>query len=269
MKTSRKEPAERRVDCHAHVFTLDLPTAPDARYRPTAAAPVADYCAVLDAHGISRGVLVQPSFLGTDNSYLLDAIAQHPERFRGVAVVAPDAEAEHLAGLRTAGVRGIRFNLIGRDVPVFDRAPWAGLVRRIADAGLHIEIQCAGTAWAAVLPSLLRAGAVIVIDHFGRPESHEPGQCAGFAAVLAAARDPAVWIKLSAPYRFAADARAAASALREAAGTDRMIWGSDWPWTQHPEITSYAAIRDRLDGWLDAAASEAVLCDNPRRLYWR
>jgi len=259
----------RRVDCHAHVFTLDLPIVADARYRPTASAPLADYCALLDAHGISRAVLVQPSFLGTDNRYLLDAIAKHPERFRGVAVVTPDAGAEHLVELRTAGVRGIRFNLIGRDLPAFDREPWAGLVRRIAEAGLHIEVQCAGGAWATLLPALRRAGAVIVIDHFGRPESHEPGQCPGFAAVLAAARDPSVWTKLSAPYRFAADARAAARALRDAAGTDRMVWGSDWPWTQHPEITSYAAIRERLDGWLDPAARDAVLCDNPRRLYWR
>jgi predicted TIM-barrel fold metal-dependent hydrolase len=269
MTKGPNEATGRCVDCHAHVFTLELPMAADSRYRPAVAASLADYCAVLDANGMARAVLVQPSFLGTDNRYLLDAIAQHPERFRGVAVVSADAEAEHLADLRTAGVRGIRFNLIGRDLPAFDREPWAGLVRRIAEAGLHIEVQSEGDAWVALLPPLLRAGAVVVIDHFGRPASHEPGQCPGFAAVLAAARDPSVWIKLSAPYRFSADARAAAAALRDAAGTDRMIWGSDWPWTQHPEITSYAAIRDRLETWLDPATRDAVLCDNPRRLYWR
>ena len=43
---------------------------------------------VLDPNGVSHAVLVQPSFLGMDNHYLLDALRRYP-RFRGIAVVQP------------------------------------------------------------------------------------------------------------------------------------------------------------------------------------
>ena len=81
------------VDAHAHVFEPGLATVRDARYVPAYAAPLEQYLARLDEHGLERGVLVQPSFLGTDNSYLLAALAREPERLRGVIVVDHDIDA--------------------------------------------------------------------------------------------------------------------------------------------------------------------------------
>ncbi|MEM5300204.1 hypothetical protein VSR82_39225 [Burkholderia sp. JPY481] len=40
------------------------------------------YLAQLDTHGVSHGVLVQPSFLGTDCSYMLDAPRPARRRWR-------------------------------------------------------------------------------------------------------------------------------------------------------------------------------------------
>ena len=258
------------VDCHAHVFLTSLPTVAGARYRPTTDAPVAAYLAELDANGINGGVLVQPSFLGTDNSFLLDALARHPDRFRGVAVVDRDITADDLSRLRNAGVRGLRLNLIGRSLPDFADDDWQRHLELCSRSGLHIEIQSEGADWVSILPAMLKAGVVVVIDHFGRPSDAEPAHCIGFAAVLAAARDPSVWVKLSAPYRFGANAEAAATALFAAASPSRLLWGSDWPWTQHPEITSYAGLLARVDGWAPAPDDRrAILEANPRRLYWR
>jgi hypothetical protein len=59
------------IDTHAHVFERGLPLANARRYAPGYDAPLSAYLAQLDAHGLSNGVLIQPSFLGTDNSYLL------------------------------------------------------------------------------------------------------------------------------------------------------------------------------------------------------
>jgi predicted TIM-barrel fold metal-dependent hydrolase len=47
-----------------------------------------EYIKVLDANGVSHAVLVQLSFLGTDNHYLLDVLRRYP-RFRDIAVVQP------------------------------------------------------------------------------------------------------------------------------------------------------------------------------------
>ncbi len=67
-----------RIDTHAHVFARGLPMADVRRYTPAYDVTVEEYLARLDAHGMSHGVLVQPSFLGSDNSYLLQAIARAP-----------------------------------------------------------------------------------------------------------------------------------------------------------------------------------------------
>ena len=52
-------------------------------------------------------------------------------------------------------------------------------------------------------------------------------------------------------------------------GPQRLLWGSDWPCTNHEALADYAALRQALDVWLgDAAAARAALVTNPERLYW-
>ena len=60
------------IDTHAHVFARGLTLAEGRRYAPDYDAPVEDYLRRLDENGLSHGVLVQPSFLGTDNGFMLD-----------------------------------------------------------------------------------------------------------------------------------------------------------------------------------------------------
>src|SRR6476659_1862959 len=75
------------VDSHAHVFARGLKLAGARRYAPGYDASLEMYLRECDANRISHSVLVQPSFLGTDNSYLLDALRTQPDRLRGIAVV--------------------------------------------------------------------------------------------------------------------------------------------------------------------------------------
>ncbi|MCZ6343807.1 amidohydrolase family protein, partial [Escherichia coli] len=85
---------------------------------------LADYLGHLHANGLSHGVLVQPSFLGTDNRYLLDALQQAPERLRGVVVVARDIPRNALQAMARVGVVGVRLNLVGRALPDFAEHGW-------------------------------------------------------------------------------------------------------------------------------------------------
>jgi predicted TIM-barrel fold metal-dependent hydrolase len=64
------------IDSHAHVFSRDLHLIGARRYTPEYDATLGQYLEHLQTHGLSHGVLVQPSFLGTDNSYLLAALKQ-------------------------------------------------------------------------------------------------------------------------------------------------------------------------------------------------
>src|SRR3954453_3718265 len=112
------------VDTHAHVFTRRLALAGDRRYAPSYDAPAAAYLGMLDRNGMSHGVLVQPSFLGTDNSYLLEALRREPRRLRGIAVVAPETAPNELRRLDRAGVVGLRLNLIGQPDPDLTNETW-------------------------------------------------------------------------------------------------------------------------------------------------
>jgi len=255
------------VDTHAHVFLADLPIAPGSRYAPAGDAPLRRYLDLLDEAGIAAALLVQPSFLGTDNRFMLDAVATAPDRLRAVAVVDPRTTTGDLAALRARGTVGIRLNLIGQATPNLLAEPWKGLVGRVAATGLFVEVHAEGGQWPVLLPALLGHDLPVVIDHFGRPQSDDPHRCAGLAAVLDVAAHPRVWIKLSAPYRFPGRTDEVVARLLDRAGTDRLLWGSDWPFTQHPEIGAYGEARQWLDHWVPSHRSrQRILCENPRRL---
>lgn len=258
------------VDTHAHVFTRDLSVAAQRRYTPDHDALPADYLAQLDAHGVSHGVLVQPSFLGTDNSYLVQALRDHPDRLRGVAVVDPLTSPAELAELDGAGVVGMRLNLIGLPTPPLSSMPWRSLLNRVNNLGWHVEVHAPAERLAEMLPDLLAAGCRVVVDHFGRP-----GAANGITPLLRHADTARVWVKLSAPYRNWTDddagragARHAARLLAGAFGAGRLLWGSDWPHTEHRHRARYADSRAWLDDWLDdATVKRRILEDTPLALF--
>ena len=96
------------IDSHVHTWSEECPLSPGRTYTPARAMPVEELLAQLNAHGVDRAVLVQPRLLGTDNGYLVEALRQHPQRLRGVAVVAPSTTHRELDTLAAAGVVGIR-----------------------------------------------------------------------------------------------------------------------------------------------------------------
>src|SRR4051812_8784625 len=87
LEPTRPKQPPKACDTHAHVFgpAGRFPYADDRSYTPPD-APLAKYLAMLDTVGFERGVLVQGSAHGRDNSAMLDALARQPERLRGVAV---------------------------------------------------------------------------------------------------------------------------------------------------------------------------------------
>ncbi|RDK08143.1 amidohydrolase family protein [Cupriavidus lacunae] len=226
------------VDTHFHVFDAGAAT-PSARYRPPYAADLKDWHARLAELGDPYGVVVQTSFLGTDNTALLAALQAMPGRLRGVAVVDPAVADQELATLHAAGVRGIRLNLYGDpDWQRIATAPWRGLFYRIAGLGWHVELHTnngdGGMVLAQLDAALGDAGAPVVLDHFGRPGTARTADAVFDVASAVRARRQ-VWVKISAPYRLASpqDWPSLAQRWREVVGDDRLLWGSDWPWTNH------------------------------------
>jgi predicted TIM-barrel fold metal-dependent hydrolase len=112
------------VDSHFHVFDAHQ-AQPGARYTPAYAAPPGNMAGRRPSAGrAARRAGADQLFWAPTTDLLLSTLAQHPETLRGVAVVAPTANADTLAPLHAAGVRGIRLNLSGlsHDIPEWSAA---------------------------------------------------------------------------------------------------------------------------------------------------
>ena len=261
-----------RIDAHTHVFRRDLPMVPGRRYTPDYDATLANLFTHLEANRLDQAVLVQPSFLGTDNRYMLAAIAEAPDRLRGVAMVASDVTEHQLGALARKGVVGVRFNLVGATLPDLRSARWQALLRRIAALGWHVELHREARDLAPLIESALEAGARVVVDHYGRPDPSLGLADAHLNALMAQAPSRQVWVKLSAAYRCARrpEAFETDAALRfvDAFGADRLLWGSDWPHTQCESAARVAASLAALQtAALDDFARDALLGGTARELY--
>jgi len=258
------------VDCHAHVFLRSLALAPGRRYTPGYDAPIEAFLAHLDQHGLTHGVLVQPSFLGTDNRYLLQALAAHPDRLRGIAVVPIEMAPAELEALDRAGVVGLRLNLIGAPTPAFRTPAWQRHLAAAAALGWQIEIQAEAARLPQVVPPLLDAGVALVIDHFAKPDPALGVEDPGFLYLLTLGPTGRVWVKLSGAYRNGTNAtmQDAIGPLRTHFGLERLLWGSDWPHTQFEESTGYGMARAALDRWLPEDADRRIVLGlAPARLF--
>lgn len=237
-----------RFDGHAHVFHTGLPMIAGRRYTPDRDALPGDLAGLLRQHGLDGAILVQPSFLGTDNGFLLETLAIRAPIFRGVVMLDPDTSAAEIAELTTRGVIGMRLNLVGGFAQGFDVALWDGLLRRIDDAGWHVELHCEGPMLPPVLEALLGRCRTVVIDHLGLPDAAAPLDCVGHRAIIGA-QARRVMVKVSGPYRVFPQissqeaevrCRPILDSLSDALGTESLIAGSDWPWTRFEGRHRYA-----------------------------
>lgn len=266
---SRSERPIDAVDSHAHVFRSDLRFAEGRRHSPDFDALLVDYLGLLDANGISHALLVQPSFLGTDNTFLLAALDACPDRLRGVAVIDPSFTEAELRGFARRGVRGIRLNLIGAAIPDLGGDAWTALLEHVRLLDWHVEVHIELASLPSVGQAVIDSGCRLVVDHFGRPGADDT---ASWAWLMSAARTGHVWVKLSAAYRnwplsSPEKAVAAAAELLDAFGPERLLWGSDWPHTQHREVASFPSTLAALHAWVpDDVVRHIILADTPRRL---
>ena len=259
-----ENPLDGRFDGHAHVFTTDLAMAGGRRYTPEQDASFDSYAYLLRAHRLDGALLTQPSFLGDDNTYLLDSLeraARYPDlRFRGVCVVDPACRPDELRRLAAAGIVGLRLNLFGR-AGAFNIKQWRQTLGAADQLGWHVEVYCEGAALPPIAKAVARVCHTIVIDHFGLPQAGEP--CAGQNALFGIAPQR-LFIKASAPYRVFPDQPSADAAegcvpifkqWYEHVGPTRLVWGSDWPWTRFEGRHSYADTLRWKSLWFAAAGS--------------
>jgi 2-pyrone-4,6-dicarboxylate lactonase len=268
------------VDCHFHVIGPEdrFPMAAGRSYTP-AEASLQHWRDTLGPLGVTRGVVVQPSFYGTDNRAMLDALAQAGGAAVGIAAVAESVEDDELDSLAAAGVRGVRMahfeagnpRAMGGFVPF---QAFELLEDRLHDRGMHLQLFTDSRLLAGIAERLRRARVPIVIDHMGRAPAALGASHPGVEALRQLLTEGRIWVKLSgianiseAPPLYE-DAKAVHDALLEA-NPEQLVWGSDWPHTK--PAGSRPDTQALLGMFYDWTASEhhreCILKRNPERLY--
>jgi len=261
-------------DAHVHVFEsaaryprVDKPhyTLPDGGLEKLER--------MADVMKLERFVIVQPSYYGTDNNCMLDALAAAGARARGVAMVDENCSDATLKRMDESGVRALRLDL-------FLRSSWPTAaivkyietwVRRTHAIGWHVQFYTPGWVVRDLLPYLKDLEADFVIDHMGYMLESDGLTNADFERLLEMLRGGRGWIKLSAPYRLARDGNfdRLKPKARDiiAAAPDRVVWGSDWPHIPEGGKDTGELLNLLCDWAPEAEVRRRILVTNPAMLF--
>ena len=260
-------------DTHFHVFEPGYPSVPNPLYTfPD--ATIEQYLRLVEWLGIERMVLVQPTYYGTDNRLLVDAMARIGERCRGVARIDDRADDAELDRLDRAGVRAIRLDLFARatwplgEIIAYIRA----MAARAAPRDWHLQFYAPGTIVRDLLPFLTDFEHPFVIDHMGYMKASDGLTADDFSRLLGMLRGGYGHIKLSGPYRVApGQPLSAVTPIGQAlvaARPDRLVWGSDWPHLPDGQRDT-GELLDLLADWApEPADRQRILVDTPTRLFF-
>lgn len=280
------------IDAHVHVWTDQIaryplaPGVPPESMRPARFLPE-EILAHARPSGVERILLIQMSYYGTDNRYMLDVIRDDPTTFRGIAIVdprAPETERQ-MRELKRQGVRGFRIQPGG--VPTeggssprenwLDGEGYARMFRLGAEERLALCPLIDPDA----LPALSRMcdrfpETPVVIDHLARIGAAGPIEEAAIDRLCGLARHPHVLVKVSAFYALGAktpphdDLAPLIRRVFDAFGRERLMWASDCPFQVVSETyeDSIALVRDRLEfltdtdrDWLLRRTAEELFFD--------
>jgi predicted TIM-barrel fold metal-dependent hydrolase len=273
------------IDAHVHVWTDDTAHYPLARdYQNENIKKLLkgftpeDLFKHTKPAGVKRINLIQMSFYGYDNSYMLDTIALHKDVFCGTAVIDPSAAApDRLMGeLAKKKVRAFRI------YPGLERGikpnegkgeNWlrpAGYDKMFAAAAKNNQaISCLINPDA--LPDLDRLcrkypGAPVIIDHLCRIGSDGTIRDADVNALCDTAKHKTIMVKVGAFYGLGKkkppylDLAPLIRKVVQAFGVERCMWESDYPFQifEHKYADSIELISKRLD-FLSAADKDWLL----------
>ncbi|MGH9397497.1 MAG: amidohydrolase family protein [Terriglobia bacterium] len=277
------------IDTHIHLFDprrsqgVPWPTRDDAiLYRP---ALPGRYRKVTKGLGIVGAIEVECSPWLEDNQWVLDVAAKDTIIVGTVGDLEPGKPEfrEHLERFhRNPLFRGIRYgNLWGRNLSEqLPRPEFISDLKALADAGL--ELDTANPDPALILAVIRLTDQIpslrVVIDHL--PQLEPPVESRSRSALEANLRElgkrPQVYVKISEVLRRVGDAvsydqdfyRQRLNELWDIFGEDRLMYGSDWPnsdhWGSYPQVLS--VVREYFKS-KDAAVAEKFFWKNSIAAY--
>lgn len=142
----------------------------------------------------------------------------------------------------------------------------------VADVLYTVDYNATNDMYAIMLTE---ADVNIVVDHFGQISDDKGLDCPGFQYFLKTAESGRGWVKISAWYRLSSSYTVALKLAKEVArrilqpiGASRLLYGSDWPHTEHenyPLVRECCLVFDELI--TDPIDWEKILSLTPMKLF--
>ena len=247
------------IDAHVHVWTSDTVRYPlAAGFKKENMLPPSFTPEELFKHtkpaGVARINLIQMSFYGFDNSYMLDAIAKYPDLFVGTAVINPlgkDPERE-MDALAKRGVRAFRIHPKLSEQPIEKWLRPAGYKKMFA-AGARNKQAMACLIGPDALPELDRMcseypDTPVIIDHLARIGVDGVIRAEDVDRLCGMAKHKKVMLKVGAFYALGkkqppyTDLAPLIQKAVKAFGPERCMWESDGPFQVQGEHTYQASL---------------------------
>ncbi len=260
-----------KIDTHTHIWNnLDF-SKEVKRYTPNYLFTQNDLEKLMKKHDVKKAVLVQPSFLENDNSLLIQTIKQNPNKYRGVIVLDDFDTYSNLKKLLLnydkIGIKGIRFNLIDKVLPNFNEEIFKELFSILCSLNWHLEIHANENDICTLFKDFKNNNLKIVLDHFARPLKKEYSN--EFISLLDSNLN--FYVKVSANYRFK-DYKIDSfiAVLLSTIGKDKLLWGSDCPFTKFEKVWKYEKSIDLLMKNKLTYNLTEIFDDNAKELFnWR
>lgn len=274
------------IDIHPHVISTDTkryPRAPIGGHQSTWSLDrpvgVEQLIEAQNRAGVRKAALVQASTCyGHDNSYVADAVKQHPERFAGVFscdILAPDA-LETMAHWMEQGLTGLRLFTTGSTMP--GQAGWLDDPRSFAawrkaeEEYLPVCLQMTAEGIPQLVNVLGRFPRLrVILDHLARPAQDDGPPYKAASSLWDLARFPNVFLKVT--ERNFVGARAGKATpetffgrLVSDFGPQRIAWGSNFPASERllPDLVTLA--QETL-GFLPPSDREWIFSRTAQTLY--
>ena len=254
------------IDAHVHVWTPDTAHYPlAARYKREDMKPASFTPEELFKHckpaGVDRINLIQMSFYGFDNRYMLDMMALYKDAFVGSAVIDPlgDAPDKLMTELARKRVRAFR---IYPDLGKLPPARWLepASYARMFEAGAKNNQAMSCLIAPDALPELDRMCAKfpdtpVIIDHLCRIGLNGKIEDKDIDALCGMAGHKRMMVKVGAFYALGKkrppylDLAPLIQRVVQAFGVRRCMWESDCPFqvVEHKYQDSIDLLRKRLD----------------------
>lgn len=240
--TFKSSETNARIDGAVHIWSGDVvayPWAPhDGHELPAPQGTVELLLKTLDENGFTGAVCVQPRVYGYDHAYLIEALRLHRTRLAGVCLVNPvrpsgPRELETL--VVDHGMSGVRLlPLVQPNPRWFVDSDGDALWKAAIDLGIVVSVLVRADQ-IPLVESRARQfpEAKIVVDHLG---SAPTGGMSALNHLRALSVYSNVSVKVSALSYFAATASesgtfTAAKMVRDSFGPDRVVFGTDWPYS--------------------------------------